>query len=96
MPPAPKVKLRKVELVKTHSSDKEQTKARRWCSKETVLFKGGVKVEGKPFESHQETKAGEFTEHTPIFDIFHICTLCRAYTPNICNVCDIRHKYVCL
>lgn len=70
MPPAPKVKLRKVELVKTHSSDKEQTKARRWCSKETVLFKGGVKVEGKPFESHRETKAGEFTEHTPIFDIY--------------------------
>lgn len=51
MPPAPKVKLRKVALVKTHTSDKEETKARRWCSKEAVLFKGGVKVEGKPFES---------------------------------------------
>lgn len=53
MPLAPKVKLRKGELVKTHSFDKEETKARRWCSKEAVLFKGGVKVEGKPFESHR-------------------------------------------
>lgn len=67
MPPAPKVKLRKVELVKTHSSDKEQTKARRWCSKETVLFKGGVKVEGKPFESRWRNQSwGIYRTHPNI------------------------------